>query len=63
MLDFSCEIKGIPTIDLTKDEAVVRYLLPKANIADDPEDDLDVPTIAPGPSVATKLFTMSHSGV
>ena len=49
MLDFSCGIEGIPTIDLTKDEAVVGYLLPKGYIADDPEDDLEVPTIAPGP--------------
>ena len=46
MLDFSCGIKGIPTIDLTKDEPVVCYPPPKGNIADDPE----VPTMAPGPS-------------
>ena len=39
MLDFSCGI------DLTKDEAVVRYPPPKGNIADDPEDDLEVPTV------------------
>ena len=50
MLDFSCGIEGIPTIDLTKDKAVVHYPLLKGNIADDPEDDLEVPTIAPGPS-------------
>ena len=50
MLDLSCGIKGIPTIDLTKDEAVVQYLPLKGNIADNPEDDPEVPTIAPGPS-------------
>ena len=63
MLNFSWGIKGIPTINLTKDEAVVRYPLPKGNIADNPEDNLEVPTIAPGPLNRTKLFTMSHSGV
>ena len=50
MLDFRCGIKDIPTIDLTKDKAVLCYLLPKGNIADDSEDDLQVPTTAPGPS-------------
>ena len=50
MLDFSCGIKGVPTIDLTKDKAVVRYLLLKGNIADYPEDNLEMTTTAPGPS-------------
>ena len=50
MLDFSCGIEGVPTIDLTKDKAVVQYPLPKGNIADNHEDNLEVPTIAPGPS-------------
>ena len=50
MLDFSCGIERIPTINLTKDEAVLCYPPPKGNIADDPEDDLEVPTTAPGPS-------------
>ena len=50
MLDFSCGIEGVPTIDLTKDKPVVHYLPPKSNIADDPEDDLEVPIMAPGPS-------------
>ena len=50
MLDFSCGIKGIPTINLTKDEPVVGYPPPKGNIADNLEDDLEVPTMAPGPS-------------
>ena len=49
MLDFRCGIKDVPSIDLTKDEAVLCYLPAKTNIADDPEDDLEVPTIAPGP--------------
>ena len=43
MLDFSCGIKGVPTTDLTKDEAVVCYLQLKGNIADDPEESLEVP--------------------
>ena len=50
MLDFSCGIEGIPTIDLTKDEVEVHYLPLKGNIADDPKDDLEMPTTAPGPS-------------
>ena len=50
ILDFSCGIKGVPTIDLTKDKAVVHYLSLKTNIADDPEDDLEMPTTAPSPS-------------
>ena len=50
MLDFSCGIEGIPTIDLTRDEVEVHYPPPKDNIADDPEDDTDMPTTAPGPS-------------
>ena len=49
MLDFSCGIKGIPTINLTKDEVEVHYLPLKDNIADNPEDDLEMPTMAPGP--------------
>ena len=49
MLDFSCGIEGIPTTDLTKDEPVVHYPLLKGNIADNPEDDLEVPKTAPGP--------------
>ena len=49
MLDFSCGIKDIPTIDLTKDEVEVHYPLLKSNIGDNPEDDLEMPTTAPGP--------------
>ena len=49
VLDFSCGIKGIPTIDLTKDEAVMHYPPLKGNIAGNPEDNLEVPTTAPGP--------------
>ena len=50
MLDFSYGIKGVPTIDLTKDEVEVHYPPPKGNIADDPEDNIEMPTTAPGPS-------------
>ena len=49
MLDFSCGIKGIQTINLTKDEVEVHYPLLRGNIADNPEDDLEMPTTASGP--------------
>ena len=48
MLDFRCGIKNIPTINLTREEAVLCYLPLKGNIADDPEDNLEVPTTALG---------------
>ena len=50
MLDFSCGIKGVPTINLTKDQVEVHYLPLKGNIADDPEDNIEMPTTAPRPS-------------
>ena len=49
MLDFNCGIEDVPAINLTKDKAVLYYLLLKSNIADNPEDNLEVPTTAPGP--------------
>ena len=49
MLDFKSRIEGIPTIDLTTKE-VAHYPPLKGNIAEDPEDDLDVPTTALGHS-------------
>ena len=48
MLNFKIEIRGIPTIDLTGEEVVLHYPLLRGNIAQDLEDDLDVPTTAPG---------------
>ena len=48
MLDFRCGIENIPTIDLTREEAVLCYPPLKGNIADEPEDDLEVPTTALG---------------
>ena len=48
MLDFRCRIENVPTIDLTREEAVLCYLLPKGNNADDPEDNLEVPTTVLG---------------
>ena len=48
MLDFRCGIENVPTINLTREEAVLCYLLLKGNIDDDPEDDLEVPTAALG---------------
>ena len=50
MLDFRYGIKNIPTINLTREKAVLCYLLLKGNIADDSEDDLAVPTTALGHS-------------
>ena len=46
MLDFKSGIESVPTIDLTMEEAVLHYPPFKGNIAEDPEDDLDVPTTA-----------------
>ena len=61
MLDFKIGIKGITTIDLTT-EVVLHYPPLKGNIAEDPEDDLDVPTTALGVSshhhtVCDELFS------
>ena len=50
MLDFKSGIEGIPTIDLTTEEVVPHYPPPKGNIAEDPKDNLDVPTTALGHS-------------
>ena len=50
MLDFSCGIEGVSIINLTKDKVEVHYLPLKSNIADDPEDDTEMSTTAPGPS-------------
>ena len=49
MLDFNCRVEGGPTIDFTKYEVKVHYLLHKGNIAEDLEDDMEMPTAAPGP--------------
>ena len=46
MLGFNCGVKGIPMIDLTKDEVEVCYLPHQGNIAEDPE----MPSAVPGPS-------------
>ena len=48
MLDFKNEIEGIPTIDLTREDAVLHYPSLKGNITQDLEDDLEVPTTALG---------------
>ena len=51
MLDFRCGIKNVPTIDLTREEAVLHYLPLKGNIADNSENALEVPTTALGYSI------------
>ena len=50
MLNFKSEIEGIPTINLTGEEAVLHYPLLRGNITQDLKDDLDAPTTAPGHS-------------
>ena len=70
MLNFKSEIEGIPTINLTGEEAVLHYPPLKGNIAQDPKDDLDAPTTALGHSshhhaVHDKSFSSvapSHTG-
>ena len=70
ILNFKSEIRGIPTIDLTGEEAILHYPPLRGNIAQDLEDDLDVPTTAPGHSshqhtVRDESFSsiaLSHTG-
>ena len=49
MLNFDCGVEGVPTIDLTKDEIKVCYPQHKGNIAEDPEDDMEMPTAVLSP--------------
>ena len=63
MLYFKSGIKGIRTIDLTTKEVVLHYPPLKGTIAQDPEDDLDVPTAALGHSSHQHTVLMSHSQV
>ena len=51
MLNFKSEIEGIPTIDLTGEEANVHYPPLRGNIAQDLEDNLNASTVAPGHSI------------
>ena len=60
MLDFNCGVEGIPMINLTKDEVEVHYLPHQGNIAEDPEDDIEMPTAAPGPSTHQPI---AHGGL
>ena len=70
ILNFKSEIGGIPTIDLTGEEAVQHYPLLRGAITQDLKDDLDVPATAPGHSshrhaVHDESFssiTPSHTG-
>ena len=50
MQDFNCGAKGVPMVDLTKDEVEVCYLPLQGNIAEDLEEDMEMLTPAPGPS-------------
>ena len=59
MLDFNCGVEGILTNNLTK-EVKVRYLPHQGNIAEDPEDDIEMPTAAPGPSTCQPT---THGGL
>ena len=51
MLNFKSEIGGIPTINLTGEEAILHYPPLRGNIAQDLEDNLAAPTTAPGHSI------------
>ena len=48
MLNFKSVIASIPTIDLTGEEADIHYPPPRGNITQDPEDDYNASTAAPG---------------
>ena len=50
MLNSKSEIRGIPTIDLTGEEAILHYPPLRGNITQDLKDDLDAPTTVPGHS-------------
>ena len=50
MLNFKSEIRAVPTIDLTGEEAVLHYPPLRGNIAQDLKDNFDVPTTTPGHS-------------
>ena len=70
MLNFKSEIRGIPTIDLTVEEAILHYPPLRGNISQDVKDNLDVPTTAPGHSShqhtvcdeSISRVTPSHTG-
>ena len=49
MLNFDCGVEGVPTIDLTKDEIEVHYPPHRGNIAEDLEDDMEMPTTVLNP--------------
>ena len=51
MLNFKSEITGIPTINLTGEEANIHYLPLRGNITENPKDNLDASTAAPGHSI------------
>ena len=50
ILDFTCGVEGIPTIDLTRDEVEVHYPLHNGNITEDAENDTKMPTALPDTS-------------
>ena len=50
MLNFKSKIRGILTMDLTGEKAILHYPLLRGNIAQDLKENLDAPTTAPGHS-------------
>ena len=50
MLNFKSDVRDVPTIDLTGDEAIIHYPPLRGNIAEDPEDNLETSTVASGQS-------------
>ena len=50
MLDFTCGVEGVPTIDLMGDEVEVRLLSHEGNIAEDVEEDAEMSSALPDTS-------------
>ena len=59
MLDFTCRVEGIPTVDLTRDEVGVCYPLHKGNITEGIEGDAEMPTGLPDTSAEQQT---AHAG-
>ena len=51
ILNYKSKAADIPTINLTRQEAILHYPLLRGNIAQDLKDNLDASTVAPGRSI------------
>ena len=63
MLNFKSEITSIPSINLTREEADIHYPPLRGNITQDPEDNLNTSTVAPGHPSIDMVFVMNHSHI